>query len=364
MKSVLFIIPSLTSGGAERQAVTIACLLKRRGYNVSFWCYGKGSFYQDILSQENIPVCFQESNYLRRILYAVRYIKKGHYDAVVSFMDTPDLLNNIAAVFGKKWKVIGSQRSIMTERDFKTKRNRIMTWFYRFSDFIVCNSDRARISFAENLPKYKTKLLTIYNTVSLAQSNFDYICRKNERLNIVIAATVYNAKNPLGLLRALSNMNERERASFHIDWYGRKEAMEGDHTEYDKAIEYTKENGLSDVISFNPPSLNIAEIMYKSDCVALFSIFEGLPNAICEGMLLGKPIIMTKVSDYQKLVENEVNGFLCDWNDSDSIRNAILRMSSKSKNELISMGGKSQKKAEALFGEESVISKWIELIEK
>jgi glycosyltransferase involved in cell wall biosynthesis len=41
--------------------------------------------------------------------------------------------------------------------------------------------------------------------------------------------------------------------------------------------------------------------MYESDVVALVSKLEGLPNTVCEGMALGKPIIMTRVFRYIKI---------------------------------------------------------------
>ena len=65
--------------------------------------------------------------------------------------------------------------------------------------------------------------------------------------------------------------------------------------------------------------------MNAADFVALFSYVEGLPNAICEALALGKPIIMTRVSDYCSLVSDNV--FLCETPEplsiATSLKNAI-----------------------------------------
>ena len=53
MKKILFVSPNLGNGGggAERQIVTVACLLKNSGYEVEFLCYCDGDFYYYILEQ-------------------------------------------------------------------------------------------------------------------------------------------------------------------------------------------------------------------------------------------------------------------------------------------------------------------------
>ena len=96
--------------------------------------------------------------------------------------------------------------------------------------------------------------------------------------------------------------------------------------------------------------------------MALFSWLEGLPNVICEGMTIGKPIVMTRVSDYDVLID-ETNGFLCDWNDVESIKRVLIKVIHLDRDELLSMGNCSRQKAIELFSRERVINSWINLIE-
>lgn len=102
--------------------------------------------------------------------------------------------------------------------------------------------------------------------------------------------------------------------------------------------------------------------MSESDVVGLFSRVEGLPNTICEAMAIGRPIIMSEVSDYNVLVSN--NGFLCNPNSVESIKNALANIISLSSNELLKMGNASKDIADKLFSEEVVGSAWMELIER
>ena len=88
---------------------------------------------------------------------------------------------------------------------------------------------------------------------------------------------------------------------------------------------------------------------------------EGLPNAICEGMMNGKPIIMTKVSDYADLVD-DTNGVLCDWDNPESIKYALLDAMQWSVDELREKGINSKNKAENLFSSKVIMNQWIKLI--
>lgn len=71
-------------------------------------------------------------------------------------------------------------------------------------------------------------------------------------------------------------------------------------------------------------------------------------NVICEGMMIGKPIIMTHVADFELLVDKN-NGFLCDWDNPLSIRDTLQKAINLTNEDLIRIGENSKNKAEKLF---------------
>lgn len=362
-KRILFLSPNFGSGGAERQIVTVASLFKDKGHDVEFLCYSEGNFYEHILKAKGIRVHWIIlPNYFKRMMRVRSFIRKGGYDVVVSFLETPCFLNNFAAVGGKKWKVITGERN-SKEYFFKTKKGKIFAWFQRYSDAIVCNSENARNMWVKYYPQYENKLKVIYNTVTLQPVSMEYIPKRNGRLHMVVAASYQYLKNPIGVVNALALMSDDERSRIRIDWYGKKEVTSGDTRAYDEAIELIEQHGLGDVIALHEDTKEIHDRMHEADMVGLFSSVEGLPNAICEGMSLGKPVIMSKVSDYDVLID-ESNGFLCDWDNSESIKNVLIEASSLTVEELRQMGECSEQKAKILFSNEAIIDKWIELIEK
>lgn len=361
MKHILFISPRLSSGGAERQMVTVARLLKKRGYDVDVLCYSYGDFYEDLLKKDGITICWKQHNYLMRLISCTWHIQKGGYDDVISFLPTPSFVNCFAAMIRKRWKVITGERSSIVKKPV-TVRQKFISWLNRYADHIVCNSENAKRLWGECYPQYAGKLTTIYNIVKIENIKDNYSPKRDGRLHVCVAASVYDLKNPVGVVNALLLMKPEERSKIIIEWYGKSEVVIGDNREYNKVCGLINENKLDDCFQLYDATKEIANKMIEADVVALFSKLEGLPNAICEGMTLGKPILMSRVSDYNTLIEEGVNGFLCDWEDPQSIKNSLLKMADISGNELIKMGEISKQKAECLFSEETIINKWISLL--
>jgi glycosyltransferase involved in cell wall biosynthesis len=272
------------------------------------------------------------------------------------------LLACIAAIGGKKWRLIISERSAKEEL-FRKTQTKIYGYLCRYACSIVYNSENAKRIWLRRYPKYKSKLQTVYNTLNLdTNTTTEYVPQKEGKLHLIILASYQYLKNPVGLAKAISLLNEDERSKLKIDWYGRKEVITGDTRAYDEAMQIIKENNLEKTIQLNDETKDVANKINETDVVALFSRVEGLPNAICEGMALGKPIIMTRISDYDVLID-ETNGWLCDWNNPESVKDALVAAANTPEEKLLQMGTASKKKARELFDQETVVNQWMKIIE-
>jgi len=262
MNRVLFLIDNFCSGGAQRQMTTIAVLLKQKGYDVSFLTYSSGDFFKEKIEEQNIPIYkISTTNYLNRILKIRHYIRKGNFDAVISFLDTPNFLNCFAAIGKHKWKVITSERSC-NESIFYNIKTKIFNWFQRYSDVIVCNSERAKQMWIKHCPKYGKKIKVIYNTVQLPKINTRYIPMKDNKIHIVVGASYQALKNPIGVIKALSLLNNEEKNKIQIDWYGRINTdIKKQSIIYKEATQLIKDLNLSNYIKLHAESNKIQEFM-------------------------------------------------------------------------------------------------------
>lgn len=358
---ILLLIDNFGSGGAQRQIITLASLFKNRGDDVEFLTYDSGDFFLPVVKNLGIRVHHVDNkSSLERIVKVRKQINKVRYDVVVSFMDTPNFLNCISSVFGYKRVVVTSERSC-DRSIFHGIKHKIYNWFQRYSDAIVCNSENAVTMWRKYFPRYSPKLHCIYNAVLLPSISSNYKIRSGGKTHIVVAASCQFLKNSINVAKAMAKLSDDIRQKIIIDWYGAQNVVAGGKSCYDRTISIIQSNGLEKSMIMHTPSSNIANIMNEADCIAIFSKYEGLPNAICEGMMIGKPVIMSRVSDYNRFVDN-TNGFLCDWDNVDSIADALKNIAIVKDEELISMGNSSFEKAHLLFDPEVVAENWESLI--
>jgi len=102
----------------------------------------------------------------------------------------------------------------------------------------------------------------------------------------------------------------------------------------------------------------------SSDCVVLPSYREGVPKTLLEAAAMGKSIITTEVEGCKDVVDDGVNGYLCnvrDYNDLAEKMQTMLTMNSK---DIEQMGLNGRKKMEQEFDEKIVINKYISIVNK
>ena len=80
---------------------------------------------------------------------------------------------------------------------------------------------------------------------------------------------------------------------------------------------------LTDVMLVIPTVDEIAPYLNAADLFVLPSQFEGLSNSLLEAMACGLPVISTNVGGSIDIIENGVNGLLVEYNDEDSLSQAI-----------------------------------------
>ena len=363
MKHVILFIDNLGSGGAQRQLVNMGILLKARGYRVTMLVYGDVPFYRHLLDENGIPVTLiQAKGYASRMVRVRRYLRRSDADAVIAFLETPGFIACFSKIGGAKWKLITNELSAKAST-FSSKKNRIYNRFERYADAKVCNSENAMGMWLSHYPQYKDKYRVIYNPVIMPPSTEATPVpeRGDGKLRLTVAASYQELKNPLRVVEAVSQLSEEHKARLDLQWYGRAEATTGNTEIYDQAVAMVQAWGLRGCVTLNHETKDIYRHMAESDAVGLFSTVEGLPNAICEGMMLGKPIVMSRVSDHTVLTEG--NGLTCDPTSVDSIREALEAFLNTTVEERMAMGQRSKEKAARLFDKDAVIDQWVTLLE-
>jgi glycosyltransferase involved in cell wall biosynthesis len=362
---LLFVIDDLGSGGAQQQMLILARGFRKEGIAVSCLTYHRNDFYLEALLSLGVEVTTEVlDNPLKRILFIRQFIRKGGFSTVIAFLGIPVFVAELAGIPNRKWKLLVGERS-NNPLIRKSLKSRFIRIFHLFSDFVVSNSF-ANQQMVQSITPFisQKKYRVIYNGINLDKycPLPSYRFAEKGRFRMVVPASYRKLKNVLGLIEAVNLLTNEEKQQLTIDWYGDRTPFL--HLDYilDEAEVLVSRYRLEEIVKLNDAVNNIQHVIQQADAVGLFSFFEGLPNAVCEGMACGKPVLASDVSDVPRLIEDGVNGVLCKAEDVDSILRGLRYLMHASSDELEAMGRNGRAKAELLFDQEKIVQQYLDLI--
>lgn len=363
MKTLLF-IDSLTSGGAQRQMVGLAKLLKSNRYQVTIATYFNVPFYADFLKQNDIGYeCIQNSgNKLLRIFLIVKFFRRYRPELVISYLDTPNILAILVRFFGCRYKLIVSERNTTQELTFREK---IKFFLFRFADYIVPNSYSQTNFITTHYPQLAPKIETITNFVDTDFFKPAEIDHTGEPLKILIVGRIAPQKNVHKFIRTISAVIE-SGVKIQVDWYGNGFMNDGMSNElssyYIECLGLIKIHHLENQFIFHQPVKDVRSVYQTCDVFCLPSLYEGFPNVICEAMACAKPILASNICDNPNLVSEGFNGFLFDPDSIEEMKNAILKYNRLSPETKAQMAENSRNLALSNFSAAGFVSKYLKLI--
>ncbi len=116
------------------------------------------------------------------------------------------------------------------------------------------------------------------------------------------------------------------------------------------------------VVRFLGISDDVRAEIATADCIVLPSYREGIPRTLLEASAMGRPIITTDAVGCREVVDDGVNGFLCQVRDAHDLAKKMERMLALSQEERSEMGRRGREKVEREFDERLVIERYLEVI--
>lgn len=356
-KKIICLIDSLGAGGAQRQMVGLATFLKECGYEVIVAVYHRNDFYAEDLCKAGVlyQVIEKAERIVTRLFFIAQYIRKKAPDVVISFLDTPNICTCFANFFNNHFRLIVSERNTTQQTSWREK---IRFNLFRKTDVIVPNAYSQADYIKRNFPFLSSKVVVVPNFVDLRHFSPAYHHR-SAIPEIIVVATIWKSKNTKGFIDAVE-MLTREKIKFHVKWYGKDLANIEYFNECQKKI---KEKRLEQYISLLDKTNNISDCFREADYFCLPSFYEGTPNALCEAMASGLPILCSNVCDNPRYVEEGVNGFMFNPNDVSDMAKTIRKMLQLSDHDYSLFCRTSRKYAEEKFSKERFVNDYVNLIE-
>ncbi len=360
---IILLTESLDSGGAERQLVSLAVLLKESGKDVAVWTYDSRDFYLPNLLNSDIPYyCFAEGkNKISRILTFTKKIYEVQPSVLIAYSDSPCVLSCICKLllFGFRidFNLIVSERNITWKISMKAK---LKFSLFRFASNIVTNTYTQK-SFIEkkfrNLAKKTVAISNCIDTNFFVPSLKKCDCH-DEAIRLLTVGRISAQKNVKTYFCAIKKLVD-EGYKIRVDWYGTIQ----DKSYYKECVGFIDENSLEKIIFFHSPVVNIREVYYNSDVLCLPSLYEGCPNVLCEAMACGLPVTCSSVSDIPLIVGSENASFLFNPKNVDSIVRSLSSLLSKDKLTLCEIGRKNRERIVLNNSKEFFLSRYLSLIE-
>ena len=330
---ICFVIPSLTSGGAERVAVTVLSALDGRRHERALYLFSADqAVYLDHVGAGIRVVIARQTSWLGRLRELAAFLREFQPDIVMPFLSY--FITAIAvSVAGVRSFVVFNQGTptsgFLDDTDFSWAqpwRRRVFAsmtrYFYNRADAIVATSRGVADDLTSNYGVARSKIHILHNPVDL-----DAIARQSgapiaeldlaqDRPVIAAAGRLASLKNYPLLIEAIADLAPTLPAYVWIL---------GEGPERPRLELLAKERGVGSVVRFLGFQQNPWRFIARADVFALTSSYEGFGNVLIEAMACRTAVLATRSPGTVEIIEDGNTGVLVE-HDARSIAAGIREL--------------------------------------
>ena len=307
MKKLMFLIPTLGNGGAEKVLVNLVNNMDKSKFDITVICIFDTGVNKDFLN-DNIHYKFIFRKQFRgstqifklfrpETLYK-RFIK-GNYDIIVSYLEgVPARIlagcrnPNIKKV---SWIHCRIDSKAVAELGFRnyTEAERCYTAF----DNTICVSKMTKDYFTRTL-SFQKPIEVLYNTIEseqirrLSSEEIDDVVFSEKCFNICSVGKITEVKG----FDRLAKIHKR----LCDDGIKNKVYIFGVGDEQKKIEEYLKKNHLEETFRFMGYRVNPYKYVRNADLYVCSSHSEGFSTSVTEALIVGTPVVTTLCSGMQE----------------------------------------------------------------
>ncbi|HEX8283118.1 MAG TPA: glycosyltransferase [Pyrinomonadaceae bacterium] len=296
---ILYTIPTLGHGGAERQLSYLAAELSARGHEVHV-ASSRGGVHLARMRSAGVewhrlggaghrdPVIFY------RLL---RLMRKLRPDVVQTILTPADIMGGAAALLTRtRWVLRESSSAPLYASGL---RHRVRLALARMADAVVSNSAGGEAYWRS--AKAAPPLYVIPNAVPLDEIAAGPGSATAAGLGfgagakvVLYAGRMDEGKNVEGVIAALARV--APEAPFVA-------LMCGDGPSRPRLERMTRELGIDHRVVFKGYVDNLWDLMRRADALVSLSRFEGCPNVVLEAMACGCPLVVSDIPAHRELLD-------------------------------------------------------------
>jgi glycosyltransferase involved in cell wall biosynthesis len=325
-KRILFLVNKLNRGGAEKQLFLIVNNLKNH-YEFSIAALkGKGDFERPF-ERLDIPIYHYNIiegsillpiNMLKLVKF-LSFVRSEKPSIIHSWLFHPNLIACICKLHIRGVRLVTSKRNsnfwykkqhfLVNRLVYKESNKVVVNAFFLKKEILVYNNIDGKIVVIPN---------GIDTSVGEGETEIDSSVSQLRREGKVIIGSIGRfapQKRYEDIITAAEGVVKKNRKA-HFFFLGGRCSIE----KYKTRI---RELELDSYVTIKDEVENVYPYLKGFDIFLISSSHEGMPNVIMEAMVMGKPIIATKVGGVTDLIEDGNNGILVPPFRPDKIAKAI-----------------------------------------
>ena len=330
---ILFLIPTLKNGGAERVLVNLVNHMDHEKFDITLQTILDVGICKSHIKQ-GVRYIGGHKRYPRVIMKAMKLFSpkalykhciKEDYDIIVSYLEGPSA-RVVSGCTNPKTKLISwihiEQRSLQHASHSFRSCKEAKKCYNRF-DKIVCVSETSKQDF-QTIFEWEKPIDVIYNTVESdvirekAQEGVEEILFDKGEINIISVAKLTYTKGFDRLVNITKRLKD-DGLPIHTYIVGGGE----EKLAFEKQVAEFGLQGSCTFVGFQP---NPYKYVKAADLYVCSSRREGLSTAVTEALIIGTPVVSTNCSGaYELLGYNNEYGIVTE-NDEESLYQGIKKM--------------------------------------
>lgn len=332
MKKVLFLIPNLSVGGAEKVLVNLVNNLDKTKFDITVQVLFAGGVNERFLkSHIRLKYCFKKtfrgnSHILKMFSPKVLYKKfiKEHYDIVVSYLEGPTA-RIVSGCTDEDTKLVSW---IHCKQETKSKLAYSFRSFseakkcYEKYDNTVCVSKGVKDVFVKTLD-FSGEIEVLYNTnetVDILRAASEKLEKDIDKIdkNMCIVGKIAINKGVDRILRIHRRLLS-EGINIHLYYLGVG-------PEEDNLKAYIAKEGIENKVTFLGYQTNPYKYVRACDLFVCASLAEGFSTAATEALIVGTPVVTVDVFGMKEMLgENNEYGLVTE-NSEEALYEGIKKM--------------------------------------
>ncbi|PWH82397.1 glycosyltransferase [Algibacter marinivivus] len=323
-KKIVFVLPEITAGGAERVMTFLAQNLSKEYFDVSLWAAGfeKNTIYN--VDGVNVKY-FNKPRVLKATPGFFFALIKNKPDIVISSISHLNTVMGLLSIFFPKTKFVGREANVLSiKKQFGGKKKSFISKIpfskigYKLLDIILCQSKDMFNDMKTNYNIPTSKMRIINNPITDAFTLKSQNAKKDDIVKFITVARLKKQKGHERIIKVISKLN-----------FPYQYTIIGDGPEKERLFALIEELGIKKNIKHIPYTKEVPKYLAESDFFLQGAYVEGFPNCLIESCSVGTPVLAYKApGGLDEILELEVNGLIAD-NDDEFLRNII-----KSKTEI------------------------------